>query len=82
MKSMTAAERHWSWTYLHIEFVGPGRVFVVGAVDLEGNAPESKVALQLRSIEARLQEHPMVIRTVLTLATPLDCAMVERTDSA
>ena len=57
-------------TYLHLEFVGPGRVFVVAAVDLLGDAPESQVALRLRAIEAKAEAHPMVMRAVLTLATP------------
>ena len=57
-------------TYLHREFVGPGRVFLVAAVDLLGDAPESEVAWRLRAIEAQVEAHPMVMRAVLTLATP------------
>jgi divalent metal cation (Fe/Co/Zn/Cd) transporter len=29
-------------TYLHIEYVGPGRVFLVAAVDLAGDPPSTK----------------------------------------
>ena len=62
-------------TYLHLEFVGPGRVFLVAAVDLLGDAPESEVAWRLRAIEAQVEAHPMVMRAVLTLATPLEPAL-------
>ena len=62
-------------TYLHLEFVGPGRVFAVGAVDLVGDAPESEVAWRLRAIEAQVEAHPMVMRAVLTLATPQEPAL-------
>ena len=61
-------------TYLHREFVGPGRVFLVAAVDLLGDAPESEVAWRLRAIEAQVEAHPMVMRAVLTLATPQEPA--------
>ena len=62
-------------TYLHLEFVGPGRVFLVAAVDLLGDAPESEVAWRLRAIEAQVEAHPMVMRAVLTLATPQEPAL-------
>ena len=62
-------------TYLHREFVGPGRVFLVAAVDLLGDAPESEVAWRLRAMEAQVEAHPMVMRAVLTLATPQEPAL-------
>ena len=62
-------------TYLHLEFVGPGRVFLVAAVDLLGDAPESEVAWRLRAIEAQVEAHTMVMRAVLTLATPQEPAL-------
>ena len=62
-------------TYLHLEVVGPGRVFLVAAVDLLGDAPESEVAWRLRAIEAQVEAHPMVMRAVLTLATPQEPAL-------
>jgi len=57
-------------TYLHIEYVGPGRVFVVAAVDLVGDIPEHAVAEQLNAIEDRLAESPRVAWAVLTLSRP------------
>lgn len=57
-------------TYLHIEYVGPGRVFVVAAVDLVGDIPEHVVAEQLNAIEDRLAQSPRVAWAVLTLSRP------------
>jgi cation diffusion facilitator family transporter len=56
-------------TYLHLEYVGPRRVFMVAAVDLVGDAPEPEVARRLRALEAELERSPMVEEAVLTLAT-------------
>ena len=57
-------------TYLHIEYVGPGRVFLVAAVDLVGDIPEHVVAAQLNAIEDRLAQSPRVAWAVLTLSRP------------
>ena len=57
-------------TYLHIEYVGPGRVFVVAAVDLVGDIPEHAVAAQLNAVEDRLAASPRVAWAVLTLSRP------------
>jgi cation diffusion facilitator family transporter len=57
-------------TYLHLEYVGPGRVFLVAAVDLEGDLAEHDVAAQLNAIEDRLAESPRIAWAVLTLSRP------------
>jgi len=57
-------------TYLHLEFVGPGSLFVVAAIDFAGNAAEADVALALRRVEAALERNEHVQEAVLTLATP------------
>ncbi|BDV30442.1 cation diffusion facilitator family transporter [Microbacterium terricola] len=62
-------------TYLHIEYVGPGKVFLVAAVDLVGDAAEHTVAERLNEIEDRLEAHPRVARAVLTLSRPGDEAL-------
>lgn len=59
-------------SYLHLEYVGPGSVYLVAAVDLEGDAPESAVALRLRRLAEQLQERPHVRRATLTLSAPGD----------
>ena len=40
-------------TFLHLEFVGPGRVFLVAAVDLTGDDTESEVAGRLAELGHR-----------------------------
>lgn len=62
-------------SHLHIEFVGPERVFVVAAVDLAGDAPEHTVAARLNAIEDELQTSPRVARAVLTLSRPGERAL-------
>lgn len=56
-------------TYLHLEYVGPGQVFLIAAVDLEGDSPEHEVAERLRALGHELQEEPHILRAVLTLST-------------
>lgn len=57
-------------TYLHVEYVGPARLFVVAAIDIRGNEVESSVAHMLRGLERRLEQHDAIEEAVLTLATP------------
>ncbi|GAA4749877.1 cation transporter [Nocardioides endophyticus] len=57
-------------TYLHLEFVGPSRVFVVAAVDLVGDDTEAHLAVRLRRVEADIEEHPLIEDAVLTLSFP------------
>lgn len=57
-------------TYLHVEYVGPQRMFVVAAVDLVGDDTESHLAVRLRKVEADIEQDPMIEDAVLTLAPP------------
>ena len=57
-------------TYLHLEWVGPQKVFLVAAVDLTGDAPEHDLAVTLDRLGDELRTHEMVEEAVLTLATP------------
>lgn len=57
-------------TYLHLEFVGPRRLYLVAAVDMVGDHPEHEVAVALRRVERDLEDHETVEEAVLTLATP------------
>ena len=57
-------------TYLHLEYVGPQRVFVVAAVDLVGDDTESHLAVRLRAVEADIEQHPLIEDAVLTLSLP------------
>jgi len=56
--------------YLHVEFVGPHRVYIVASVDLVGDAVESSVADQLRALEHRLEQEDAVVEAVLTVSRP------------
>ncbi|RFA14110.1 cation transporter [Subtercola boreus] len=55
-------------TYLHLEFVGPSRLFLVAAVDLAGDDPEEHVARVLRRIEQTIEQNELIERAVLTLS--------------
>jgi len=55
-------------TYLHLEFVGPARLYVVAAVDLTGDRREEDVARQLRTLERAIEENEIVQKVVLTLS--------------
>ncbi|MBT1002601.1 cation diffusion facilitator family transporter [Paenarthrobacter sp. DKR-5] len=57
-------------TYLHLEFIGPGKLFLVAAVDMTGNQPEDEVAVALRRVEKEIEEKHLIEEAVLTLSTP------------
>ncbi|GIT81744.1 cation diffusion facilitator transporter [Leifsonia sp. LS1] len=66
-------------TYLHLEFVGPERLFLVAAVDLVGNDRESDVASDLALVEDDLERDPHITEAVLTLSRPGAPALSPRT---
>jgi len=57
-------------SYLRTEWVGADRVYLVAAVDLVGDAPESDVAARLATVAGRLESRPEIARAVLTLTRP------------
>jgi divalent metal cation (Fe/Co/Zn/Cd) transporter len=57
-------------TYLHLEFVGPRKLYLVAAVDITGDLREHDVAIALRRVERELEGEETVEEAVLTLATP------------
>lgn len=65
-------------TYLHIEYAGPDRLFVVAAVDLAGNHAEDRVAVALRRLEGELRQDASIAEVVLTLSAPDDASLVPR----
>ncbi|QIG45388.1 cation diffusion facilitator family transporter [Nocardioides anomalus] len=62
-------------TYLHLEFVGPQRLFVVAAVDLTGDDREPDLAVRLRQVESDVEQNQTIEDAVLTLALPSDPAL-------
>jgi len=59
-------------TYLHLEFVGPQRLFVVAAVDLTGDDREPDLAVRLRRVETDIERNDDIEDAVLTLSLPSD----------
>jgi divalent metal cation (Fe/Co/Zn/Cd) transporter len=59
-------------SYLHMEWVGADRIYLVAAVDLVGDAVESNVAARLNAVAAALATRPEIVRAVLTLTAPGD----------
>ena len=55
-------------TYLHIEYVGPNRLFLVAEVDLAGDSREHDVARRLRDVERQIESHPAIETAVLSLS--------------
>jgi cation diffusion facilitator family transporter len=62
-------------TYLHLEFVGPQRLFVVAAVDLTGDDREPDLAVRLRKVETDIEKFETIEDAVLTLSLPADPAL-------
>ena len=59
-------------SYLHMEWVGADRIFLVAAVDVVGDEPESDVASRLAGIADALEERDEIVRAILTLTRPGD----------
>jgi cation diffusion facilitator family transporter len=62
-------------TYLHLEFVGPGRMYLVAAVDMTGDDVEHDLAVRLRRVERELESQDEIEEAVLTLATPEEASL-------
>jgi cation diffusion facilitator family transporter len=59
-----------SVSYLHLEYVGPARVYVVAAVDLTGDAPEHEIAARLITVGRAIEQDEHVVEAILTLSAP------------
>jgi cation diffusion facilitator family transporter len=62
-------------TELRLEFVGARRVYLTGAVDLQGNPREDDASHMLASLERRLARTPAVVGATLSLSEPEDRAL-------
>ncbi len=63
-------------TYLHLEFVGPQKLFVVASVDLVGDERESVLAVRLQEVEDEIRDHAMIEHAVLSLSLPDEPGLV------
>jgi cation diffusion facilitator family transporter len=63
-------------TYLHLEYVGPGRLYLVASVDMAGDDVERSVAVRLRQVERELEQYEGIEEAVLTLATPDEVSLL------
>ncbi|MDQ0643494.1 cation diffusion facilitator family transporter [Microbacterium murale] len=63
-------------TYLHIEYVGPNRLFIVAEIDLAGDDREHDVARRLRDVERQIEAHPVVETVVLSLSVDDEPSLV------
>jgi cation diffusion facilitator family transporter len=63
-------------TYLRLEVVGPKMVTIIGDVDLTGDDQESRVAVRLRDLEAKITASPAVVGAVLSLSSPDEKSLV------
>ncbi|MGP9694556.1 cation diffusion facilitator family transporter [Brachybacterium sp. AOP25-B2-12] len=59
-------------SFLHTEWIGPERLFVVAAVDMAGDLPEGTLAVRVQAVEDDLERLPQVGRAMLTLSRPDD----------
>ncbi|MDN6122979.1 MAG: cation diffusion facilitator family transporter [Brevibacterium sp.] len=59
-----------SVSYLHVEYVGSGSVYLVAAVDLTRDDPESQLAVRLRRAEVEIEKLSSVQEVVLTPSAP------------
>lgn len=57
-------------TYLHLEFVGTARLYLVAAIDMIGDDPESDIAADLRRLERAVERDTRVAEAVFTLSAP------------
>ncbi len=58
-------------TYIRLEIVGPRQVSLIADVDLTGDDNESRLAVRLRDLEARLtRTTPALVGVVLSLSAP------------
>ncbi|MCS0498559.1 cation diffusion facilitator family transporter [Protaetiibacter mangrovi] len=57
-------------TFLHLEFVGPGQLLLIAAVDLVDDDAESIVAVRLRQLSRELERDGRIAIAALTLALP------------
>lgn len=59
-----------SVSYLHLEWVGPKKIFMVAAVDIAGNQKEESIAQKFEAIEGQFRANELFQEAILTLSAP------------
>lgn len=59
-----------SVSYLHLEWVGPKKIFMVAAVDIAGNQKEKEIAQKFEDIENQFRANSLFQEAILTLSAP------------
>lgn len=59
-----------SVSYLHLEWAGPKKIFMVAAVDFAGNQLEENIAQKFETIENQFRANPIFQEAILTLSVP------------
>ena len=59
-----------SVSYLHLEWVGPKKIFMVAAVDIAGNQREYSLAHKFEAIENKFRANALFQEAILTLSVP------------
>lgn len=59
-----------SVSYLHLEWVGPKKIFMVAAVDITGNQKEQEIAHKFEKIENQFRSQVLFQEAILTLSVP------------
>lgn len=57
-------------TFLHLEYVGPNKVFLIAAVNLVGDDDETELSRIHQDIEDELERQPRIERALLTISAP------------
>lgn len=70
LKELIAYDDIDSVSYLHLEWVGPKKIFMVAAVDIAGNQLEEQVAHKFEYIETQFRSNPLFQEAILTLSVP------------
>jgi hypothetical protein len=60
-------------TYLHLEYVGPGCLCLVAAVDMTGDDVEPSLATRLRRVERELEQQDHLRMRCSHLRRPTRC---------
>ena len=59
-----------SVSYLHLEWVGPKKIYMVAAVDIAGNQKEDSLTQKFENIENKFRALPLFQEAILTLSAP------------